>query len=347
MKSTLILGISFAAVALMATLGAGRAEGAGVTVHRETFRGWPGSLRISNGIVEAVVVPQIGRIMLFQWVGQPDSDAIFVNSALAGKTGADFDSGTWANFGGDKLWPAPQSDWPRHTGSGWPPDRAFDGDPFQAEIVQDGVRLTGPWSKGFGARAVRTITMRPGEARLYIAQELERNGEASASALPVGIWNITQTRGDATIFLPLGQGARGDAGYHMLPAQTDRLTPGWSVVDGLLVGTRDPKLNMKVGSTAGAGWMGSLYAGDILFSEHYTYHPGGSYPDSGSTTEIYTNGGDLSYIEMEIMAPLVPLGADETSRFDVSWELTRLPHAPRDQADAARVVRAAMEASRR
>ena len=34
-----------------------------VIVTRLTWHGWPGSVRLSNGIVEAVVVPAIGRIM--------------------------------------------------------------------------------------------------------------------------------------------------------------------------------------------------------------------------------------------------------------------------------------------
>lgn len=337
MKTTLFLVISFAALALMAAIGGANANGS-VTVRKISFRGWQGALRISNGLVEAVVVPQIGRIMQFQWIGQPGSNPIFVNGGLAGKVGADIPGDTWANFGGDKLWPSPQSDWPNYAPQAWPPDKAFDGQPFTAQEVADGVRLIGPWSEAFEARAVRTITMRPGEARLYIAQGIEKKAGAQR-VFPVGVWNITQTRPDGTIFLPLPKGAEG-ADYHMLGG--DKLTPGWSVVEGCLVGTRDPKTSIKVGSSARSGWIASLYAGDIVFSEHYEYDPGATYPDGGSTAEVYTNGGDLAYIEMEVMGPLTRLAGGATEKYDVYWQLARLPRTPSDRADACRLVRAAM-----
>src|SRR5579883_930318 len=176
MKLTLIFAISFAAVALVAALAGGsRADAAGVRVDKIDFRGWHNALRLSNGIVEAVIVPQIGRIMLFQWVNQPESDALFVNKDLEGKVVAGMKPTDWANFGGDKLWPSPQSDWPQHTGIAWPPDRAFDGDPQKAEILPNGIRLTTRVSDAFAAHSVRTITLRPGEARLYISQEIVKD----------------------------------------------------------------------------------------------------------------------------------------------------------------------------
>lgn len=338
MKLTLLLGILFAAAVIMAATGGAKA--AGVSVKKTTFRGWAGAIRISNGVVEAVVVPEIGRIMLFQWVSRPESDPIFLNHDLAGKTAADVPTGTWANFGGDKLWPAPQSDWPKHAPQAWPPDGAFDGMPFQAEIVSNGVRLVGPWSKAFAARAIRTITMRPGQPRLYIAQEIEKEPSAPG-AFPIGVWSITQTRPDGTIFLPLPAGADGQASYHMLGG--DKLTPGWSVRGDLLVGMRDPKITIKVGSSGRQGWMASLYAGDVLFSEHYKYDPSGGYPDGGSTAEVYTNGGDLGYIEMEVLGPLANLAAGSVERYDVYWQLTRLPRTPADTDDACRLVKDAMK----
>ena len=38
------------------------------------------------------------------------------------------------NFGGDKTWPAPQSDWPKLTPRPWPPPVAFDSLPVQATV---------------------------------------------------------------------------------------------------------------------------------------------------------------------------------------------------------------------
>ena len=125
-----------------------KADAAPVTVTRVAWHGWPEAIRLSNGVVEAIVVPAIGRIMAFEFVGHPETNPIFLNSEWAGKTVADAAPTTWATFGGDKLWPSPQSEWPKHNVRAWPPDQAFDGDPETAELLPDGVRLVTPGQHG-------------------------------------------------------------------------------------------------------------------------------------------------------------------------------------------------------
>ena len=348
----------------------------GVTVTRLTWHGWPNSLRVSNGLVEAVVVPAIGRIMSFQFVGRAETDPVFNNKDWTGKTVADADPTTWAAFGGDKLWPSPQGEWTKHNVRGWPPDQAFDGDPENARILPNGVRLTTPDSTAFAARATRTITMRPGRARLYVAQTLIKDPDAKNASLvttldapavgadpqavgaykeakmaaaraqrdgfPIGIWSITQTRGDGTIFLPLSPGSKFPGGYKGLDDPgTPHPAPYFTTQAGLLRILRDPKNARKVGTDASAGWMASLYGGNVLFSEHFTYKLGATYPDGGTPTEVYVSPGP-AYIEMELLGPLVPLTHGNKITHDVYWQLQRLPRIPRSRADAETLVKAAM-----
>jgi len=345
-----------------------------VTLTRLTWHGWAGSVRLSNGIVEAVVVPTIGRIMSFQLVGHPETSPVFINKEWDGKTVADADSATWAAFGGDKLWPSPQSEWASHNVRAWPPDQAFDGDPEIAQPVPGGVRLTTPGSTAFAARATRTITMRPGEARLYIAQTLIKDPDAknapvmgvfrlkgaapmqdseateaknagsreTRDGFPIGIWSITQTRGDGTVFQPTADG-RFPHGYLSLGDAGDVLSaPFFTTQRGLLRVTRDPAKSHKIGAGSPAGWMASLYGGTVLFSEHYPYRPGAAYPDGGTPAEVYTNGGATAYIEMELLGPLVPLTHGDRTAHDIYWQLQRLPRLPRSAADAGTLVAAAM-----
>jgi len=339
-----------------------------VVVTRVTWHGWAGSVRLSNGIVEAVVVPTIGRIMSFQFVGHPESSPIFVNKEWDGKTVADADPTTWAAFGGDKLWPSPQSKWLNHNVRAWPPDQTFDGDPEVAQIMPNGVRLLTPDSVAFAARAARTITMKPGEARLYIAQTFIKDpdaanppGLAEASdapaateaqnavarrlrdGFPIGIWSITQTRGDGTVFLPPATGGEFPNGYLSLGDPGDApAAPYFTTQAGLLRIARDPSKSHKIGSGSSAGWMASLYGGAVLFSEHYPYQPGAAYPDGGTPAEVYTNGGATAYIEMELLGPLVSLTHGQNISHDIFWQLQRLPRAPKSAADAAALVAAAM-----
>ena len=47
------------------------------------YRGWADSYLLSNGTVEAVVVPAVGRVMQFHFIGE--DDVFWENSALQGK----------------------------------------------------------------------------------------------------------------------------------------------------------------------------------------------------------------------------------------------------------------------
>src|SRR5438105_716976 len=55
---------------------------AGVAVERVDYHGWPGCFRLTNGTVDVVVVPQIGRVMRYGPVGGPN--LLWENPALPG-----------------------------------------------------------------------------------------------------------------------------------------------------------------------------------------------------------------------------------------------------------------------
>jgi hypothetical protein len=82
------------------------------------YHGWTGSVLLSNGLVEAIIVPEVGRIMQFRMAGE--TGPFWENSQILGGAPS---PNIWnqfpGSFGGDKSWPAPQSLW------GWPPPRGF------------------------------------------------------------------------------------------------------------------------------------------------------------------------------------------------------------------------------
>jgi hypothetical protein len=77
-----------------------------VTINQISYRGWPGSLVLSNGIVEAFVVPTLGRVMQFRFAGE--------------------ESGAF---------------WENRAGHAWPPPLTFDYKPFQATVTGQEVVL--------------------------------------------------------------------------------------------------------------------------------------------------------------------------------------------------------------
>ena len=86
---------------------------AGVTITRTNYHGWPDSYIISNGKVAAAIVPAIGRVMQFGYLGE---DGVFwenlpLSGAIADAQLMVWASKDWVNFGGDKTWPSPEADW--------------------------------------------------------------------------------------------------------------------------------------------------------------------------------------------------------------------------------------------
>src|ERR1044072_8879640 len=124
---------------------------------RTNYHGWTNSILMSNGRVEAVIVPAIGRVMQFRLAGEEDGP-FWENRALDGKA-PDPESKEWGNFGGDKTWPAPQSEWERTASRAWPPPAAFDSMPV--ETKEDGfvVTLISSVDPHYGIRTYREISL--------------------------------------------------------------------------------------------------------------------------------------------------------------------------------------------
>jgi hypothetical protein len=79
-----------------------------VSSEKSSFRGW-NSQRLGNGLVELQIVPESGGRVIQLTMG--NKDFLWVNPQLAGKLPPEGGVGPdneWLNYGGDKLWPAPQ-----------------------------------------------------------------------------------------------------------------------------------------------------------------------------------------------------------------------------------------------
>ena len=150
----------------------GGAAQAAVTVSQGEYHGWTGAYRLSNGTVDLVFVPQIGRIMRYGYVGE--RNVLWENPALAGKT-TDLSRpvNDWQNYGGDKLWPAPQSVW------GWPPDPVSDSGPQTVKVLPNRhLLMTGPESRKYGVRFQREIALDPVRNRRHDPEyDGERRGQ--------------------------------------------------------------------------------------------------------------------------------------------------------------------------
>jgi hypothetical protein len=324
-----------------------------VTVTREAYDGFTDAWKLSNGIVDVVVVPDIGRIMAFEWTGRPETSPLYNDPIWTGKSPAPMPNPNdpktypteWHNYGGNKVWASPQSEWPKHQPVVWPPDPFLDTGPYHVQRLPNGVRLTGPVSPYFGVRLIREITLKAGLPQISLRDTfIKAVGGLNHAAFPIGLWSISQVKGNSTIYLPLNkQGLFPGIGYTSLINGAKPL-PNWRTHGSVLSVTRPSGVGTKVGVDDTAGWAACLYHANLLFSVRSVRVPGTVYPDHGCSAEVYTNGSDVeAYMELETLGPLVTLKPGQTLSRSIVWRLQRLPQTPANAREAAAAVQDAMK----
>lgn len=305
------------------TITGGAAKGAGVCVERISYHGWPDCFLLSNGLVEAVVVPIISRVMHFGLAGEPEC-AFWQNRELDGQPPT-AESGQWSNFGGDKSWPAPQSAWLEQTGRDWPPPRGFDAGPAEAIVNERGVVLTSPVDTAYGIQVIRAIEFDPIHPVMRIATEYRK---LQGAPVTVAIWTITQLREPEAILLWLPAQPRFPRGYlQLLEAEPSQLRSNGR----LLSLRRNTNIFTKIGSEAGSmAWVGKSC---VLRIDAETGP--GEYPDGGCVTEVYTNPDPRKYVELETLGPLEKICAgDQIQRNTVYTVMSRQRPDAESEANA-------------
>ena len=261
-----------------------------------SYQGWEDSYLLSNGKVEAIVVPAVGRVMQFRQIGQ--ESPFWENKPLSGRA-PDSNSVEWINFGGDKTWPSPQADWPKVTPRGWPPPVAFDSMPVTARVDGISLILSSPVDPHFGIRTERRIELDPTRPVMKITTRYFR---VSGTPRRVGVWIITQLKDPAGVFIPLPLPLKFVEGFNR---QSADLPANLKVENGLISLTRDPKKSTKIGSDSGS----ILWVGDkVILRIDSPRVAGAEYPDEGSSVEVYTNSDPAQYVELEALGPLNSMG---------------------------------------
>jgi hypothetical protein len=249
-----------------------------------------------------------------------DATPFWRNAALSGKA-VDPASNDWLNFGGDKSWPAPQSQWSQLEGRAWPPPAGFDAAVNQAELPGNAglgpnqMALVSPVDARYGIRVRRVITLDEKRPILTIETTFTK---ITGPEVRVSVWVVTQTRSPERVFAVVAAHSKFQKGIQLLsdtmPANLRR--------DGELISfTRGPKNSAKIGvdgdtliwvgkadeSSKGAGLGTTLRIDTRTPTDN---QPDAEWPDQGCHAEIYTNpdnsdlGSGLTYVEMETLGSL-------------------------------------------
>ncbi|MBW4597576.1 MAG: DUF4380 domain-containing protein [Brasilonema angustatum HA4187-MV1] len=296
-----------------------------ITVVKTNYQGWRDSWVLSNGQVEAIIVPAIGRVMQFRLI---DGEGTFwENPKMFGKA-PNPASEKWVNFGGDKTWPAPQSDWTKIMGRDWPPPTGFDSIPVQAKVDGSEVTLISPIDPLYGIRTYRRIRLHPQKPVMTISTSYEKvKGEPKK----IAVWVITQLRHPVGVYAALPQASIFPQGYNR---QSEELPANLKVENGMLSLTRDPKKSHKIGCDASTLlWIGEK----VVVRIDSPREPGVSYPDQESSTEIYTNSAPDAFVELEFLSPLKTLQIGQRINLTTTYTLLRRT-TPNPEEEARKII---------
>ena len=332
-------------------------------LEKTQFNGW-NVYRLTNGIVTLYVAPDIGGRAIQLELGE--KGLFFVNKDLAGKVlpaeQNNLKAG-WANYGGDKVWPAPEG-WMND--DQWPsiPYYILDGSKFASEVVTEtpsevAVRVTSPADPRTGVQFVRTYHLYAGTTRLKIDQVM-RN--ISHRQIRWGIWHLIQNDAvdardpskpnpDLYMYLPLSRQSKYPQGYYN--PYGDARHPSYQLLHGgQMLRVHYLYRVGKVAADTDRGWYAVVNGQkNIGFVENFTCFPEKEYPD-GAAVETWNNGpGIISrgpwdqtlpddpkqnpyILETEVLSPYATLNPGEEYSFPVYWSPTSVANPVRNAAGA-------------
>ncbi|MCX6361989.1 MAG: DUF4380 domain-containing protein [Armatimonadetes bacterium] len=301
------------AVALTGLLASMHAHAAPVvSVRREAYQGRSGCFRISNGEVSLVVAPSIGRIVFYGPAAGPN--LLWEQASLRGKT-VTLAQGRkeWTNFGGDKLWPAPQSKW------NWPPDPSLDGIGHTATALKGGsVRLTSAASPVSGIRFERVITMNAADGSVAIRNTMLNTSDQDVEW---SVWEVAQVAEPRWCEMPVVVSAGLPKGWTAIGPNVPQ--PGYlDVRSGTVRLRRNPAKAAKIGGWSPSGLVRArIGAWDLTLRAKI--EADGGYPDGGCPQEVFSSPDPLKYMELELLGPVRLLQPGDSQTLTTTWSLRR------------------------
>ena len=315
-----------------------------ITVEEIGFHDWDG-VRLSNGIIEAVCVPEIGgRLMQFS-LGP--HEYLFMNPELLGarfsceEHAGDGELVNWKNYGGAKTWPAPQG-WDGEGQWPGPPDPILDSGRYEFETKVDGdsasILMTSPPDARTGLRIRRLISLEEASSRIQLRLSFEN---ISGRPIRWSIWDVAQ------MLCRAADGKLNDDCWLYIPTDPARERPY-----EIMFGDDNPQYQLhresgllavqyqgivgKIGAHSPAGWI-AFADGQTGFAlcMQFPYDSDAEYPDNGATVECWTEAPGApspipirspGYIlEAEVLSPLFTLQPGQVASHRVTWSAAYCP----------------------
>ncbi len=317
-----------------------------VKAQKVDYRGWKGTVKLTNGLVELYAVSAVGpRIIDFRPVG--GSNIFHVRKEELGKSGEK----EFRLRGGWRPWLAPEVD-PKVAPITWFPDNV----PCKVEFHPTFVRLIGPKEPASGIQKVVDISMFADQPRVRVTVRL-RN--ISFKPVTYSAWSLPVLKPGGRAIVPLDVGdldALAEIRKIILWSYGNPTDPRFTffnrfvIVDQSKVPPRERLIGKlrrhndegKVGVDTKKGWTAYYHPADqVLLIQRFPYRKGAIYPDGGCTVEVYSC---QEFIEVECLSPLVTIPPGKEYVFPMEWWLfTNVPDPGRTEEEIAHNIRIYLE----
>lgn len=306
------------------------AASAEATAAEVDYQGWR-ALRLTNGMVTVVAVPDIGgRIMEYKLGGHP---FLWVNPAERGKTypaARTEAERAFHDFGGYKLWPAASARWqgpPDPLGSG------LDGGQWTGKILTATgrnveVELRSPEDKATGLQITRTIKLFGASSQVRVTERITNISNDNAewafcglAQLPGALDSEATYSEKARLYIPLNPETKHVPGYVTLEQGG---SSQFKVLPDHLLQVSYQQQAARIGADSFAGWL--AYADDMheyAFVQRFAPAKLGDYPEQDSTVTVQTSG-QLSYMTSGVCTPKHSIRPGESFEITVDWYATRV-----------------------
>jgi hypothetical protein len=277
------------------------------------YRGWADACKLSNGLIDLVVLTEVGPRVAFLGCcgGANQLHEVAEQCGLSG-------GGEFRIYGGHRLWASPEVE-----RTYYPDNRRVTVEAGTGSVIFTALPEDDP--PGEGLRKQIEIALEPGAAHATLVHRIRNCSQQATELSP---WAITVMAQGGKAILPLPPRAPFSpqtllpTGALILWSYTDLSDPRWTI------GTKYLQLRQQASSAfrfpeqmggiySPLGWAAYFREGQ-LFIKTAEVVPGAIYPDSGCNLEVFT---DPHSLEVETLGPLVKLAPGEEAVHREDWWL--------------------------
>lgn len=211
----------------------------------------------------------------------------------------------WPNAFGSTFWTSPQNEW------SWPPVPEYDSAPYEAEVKDGALCLTGPVCEKYKYRILKEFKPDDADGAVVVTYTIVNESNATRNVAP---WEITRVLNGGLIFF--------DAPLESIEAANNMGALNFKEVPGLDYSwftCDESEINRKINAD-GKGWLAFADKGLLLVKK---------FPDLGRRSrpapgeaeiQVYVNIG-RTYIELEGQGDYRQVAPGESLTWTVRWYL--------------------------